>query len=62
VMTTAICRQEEAVRELLGIPDPWAVASLIALGKPAKEITRLRRAAVEEFAVVDRFDGRPFTA
>ena len=61
VMTTAICRQEDAVRELLGIPDPWAVASLIALGKPAKEITRLRRDPVEAFAVVDRFDGAPFS-
>lgn len=60
VMTTAICRQEEAVREVLGIPDPWAVASLIALGKPLRDITRLRRKPVDEFAVVDRFDGEPF--
>jgi nitroreductase len=61
VMTTAICRQEDAVRQLLGIPDPWAVAALIALGKPTKEITRLRRATVEEFTVVDRFDGPAFS-
>lgn len=61
VMTTAICRQEEAVRELFGIPDPWAVASLVALGRPVKQLTRLRRQPVEEFTVVDRFDGDPFT-
>jgi nitroreductase len=60
VMTTAICRQEDAVRELLAIPDPWAVAALVALGRPLRQVTRLRRAAVEEFTVVDRFDGIPF--
>ena len=60
VMTTAICRKEEAVRDLFDIPDPWAVASLMALGRPVKEITRLRRQPVEEFTVVDRFDGEPF--
>jgi nitroreductase len=60
VMTTAICRQEEAVRDLLGIPDPYAVASLIALGKPVKEITRLKRSTVDQFTTVDRFDGSPF--
>lgn len=60
VMTTAICRQEPAVRDLLGIPDPWAVAALVALGRPTKDITRLRRAAVEDFTVTDRFDGPAF--
>ena len=62
VMTTAICREEEAVRELLGIPDPWAVAALIALGRPVKQPTRLRRDPVEDFTVVDRFDGAAFEA
>ena len=60
VMTTAICREEEAVRELLGIPDPWAVASLVALGHPVKQVTRLSRRPVEEIAVIDRFDGEAF--
>lgn len=60
VLTTAICREEPAVRELLGIPDPFAVAGLMALGRPVKEITRLRRADVEEFTTIDRFDGAPF--
>jgi nitroreductase len=61
VMTTAICRQEAALTELLGIPETHAVASLIALGHPAEVVTKLRRDPVESFAVVDRFDGRPFT-
>lgn len=62
VMTTVICRQEPAVKELLGIPEPFAVAGLVALGQPVKEITRLRRDPVEAFTTVDRFDGAAFTA
>jgi hypothetical protein len=38
------------------------VASLIALGHPEPVVTRLRRQPVEEFAVVDRFDGPAFSA
>jgi nitroreductase len=60
VMTTAICREEAAVADLLGIPDTHAVASLIALGHPQEMVTKLRRDQVEEFAVVDRFDGEAF--
>jgi len=61
VMTTALARQEPAVKELLGIPDDHALAGLLALGHPAKVVTKLTRAAVEEFTTVDRFDGPPFT-
>jgi nitroreductase len=60
VLTTAICREEPAVRDLLGVPDPFAVAGLIALGRPVREITRLRRSAVEDFTTLDRFDGTAF--
>ncbi len=60
VMTTALARQEPAVKELLGIPDDFAVAGLLALGHPVKQITRLRRSAVDEFTTVDRFDGPTF--
>lgn len=61
VLTTAIAREEPAVRELLGIPEGYAVAGLMALGHPVKVLTKLRRAAVEEFTTVDRFDGAAFT-
>jgi nitroreductase len=43
VMTTALCRQEPAVKKLLGIPDGFALAALIALGHPTKTVTKLRR-------------------
>lgn len=62
VMTTVLARQEPAVREVVGLPDDHAVAALVALGRPVREVTKLRRAAVEEFTTVDRVDGPPFTA
>jgi nitroreductase len=61
VMTTALARQEPAVKELLGIPDTHALAALLALGHPAKQVTKLRRAEVEDFTTVDRFDGPAFS-
>ena len=57
VMTTMVVRDEEAVKELLGVPDTVVVAGVIALGRPVHQPTRLRRSPVEEFATVDRFDG-----
>ena len=58
VITTMLVRDEEAVRRLLGIPEGWALAGVLALGYPAgSRLTRLRRIPAEEFATVDRFDG-----
>ncbi len=60
VVTTMLCRQETAVLEAVGAPDGWALAAAIALGHPAgTPASRLRRAAVDEFTSVDRFDGAP---
>jgi nitroreductase len=62
VMTTVLCRQEPAVKELLGIPDGVALAALVALGHPAKTVTKLKRKPVSDFTTVDRFDGPVFTS
>jgi len=62
VVTTVLVRQEPAVKSLLHIPDDHAVACVIPLGRPVKEVTRLRRRAVEEFATVDLFDGAAFAS
>jgi nitroreductase len=62
VMTSVLARQEPALRELIGMPDDHALAALIALGHPPKEITKLSREPVEGFTVLDRFDGPPFRA
>lgn len=61
VMTTVLARQEPAVKELLGIPAGHAVAGLVALGHPVKQVTKLRRAEVAEFTSIDRFDGVAFS-
>jgi nitroreductase len=60
VMTTTLARQEPAVKELLAIPDGYALAGLLALGHPTKQVTKLKRTPVEDFTTVDRFDGAAF--
>jgi nitroreductase len=59
VMTTMLTRAESAVRDVLGAPDHFAVVAGIALGHPVHQPTRLRRAAVPDFATYDRIDGVP---
>jgi nitroreductase len=61
VMTTVLARQEPAARELLHLPDSWALAALVVLGHPVKQLTKLRRDPVESFTTVDRFDGPAFS-
>jgi nitroreductase len=51
--------EEEQIRDLLGIPDTHAVAALLPLGNPTRQLTKLRRRPVEEFTTQDRFDGPP---
>jgi nitroreductase len=60
VMTTFLARAEEEARPLLGLPDTWAVASMVFLGHPVRRPTKLTRRPVEAFTTVDRFDGEPF--
>jgi nitroreductase len=62
VMTTIATRNEPGVREVLRMPDKQVVASIVALGHPAKQATKLTRRRVEEFATTDAFDGEEFTA
>lgn len=61
IMTTVICRQEPALRSLLRIPPGVAIAGLVALGRPVRSITRLRRDPVDAFTTVDSLDGEPFS-
>jgi nitroreductase len=58
-LTSLLARQETALQALLEIPEHFILATLIPLGKPAKQITKLRRAAVEEFTTTRFFDGPP---
>jgi nitroreductase len=59
-ITTSAVTEEPRVRELLGVPESFALAALLPLGKPRKQLTKLRRASVAELATRERFDGAPF--
>jgi nitroreductase len=59
VVTTMTTTREPEVRQLLRIPDEFAVAAVLALGYPVKRPKHLRRDPVASFATVDAFDGAP---
>jgi len=60
VITTMPIRREPEVRNLFAVPAEFAVAALIALGRPVKQPKRLTRTPVEQFTTVDAFDGPTF--
>lgn len=57
VLTTMAVAEEPRVKELLGIPDGFAVAAVLPLGKPQHQVSKLTRRPVSEFATRERFDG-----
>ena len=59
VMTTMSVVEEVATRELLGIPENLAIATLIALGRPSSWPTALRRLEVSQFTSTDRYGESP---
>ena len=58
-LTTFVGAQEEALKNLLGVPRQMAFAAMLPLGEPVKQLTRLKRKLVDEFAVRERWDGPP---
>lgn len=60
VLATVAVAEEPRVKKLLGIPDDYAVAALLPIGKPVKQVKKLTRKAVPEIATRERFDGEPF--
>jgi nitroreductase len=58
--STMAIAEEPRVKELLGLPDDYAVAVVVPLGKPVKQPARLRRQPVSEFVTWERFDGASF--
>ena len=58
-ITTMAVAEEPALKVLLGIPDPYAVAAVVPLGKPVKQLTRLTRVGVDELTHLERWDGGP---
>jgi len=60
-LTSMAIPQEAQVRELLGLPATHALAALVPLGKPTRQLTKLRRRTVEEIVTHEHFGGAPFT-
>jgi nitroreductase len=61
-LTTMVLPEEPRVRELLGVPESYAIAAVLPLGKPVRQLTRLKRRSVAEIATRERLDGEPFSA
>jgi nitroreductase len=59
VPTTMAVAREPAVKSLLGIPDDYAVASVVPLGRPVHRVTKLKRKPLHDIVTRERFDGPP---
>jgi nitroreductase len=59
VLTTMAVAREPAVRALLSIPDQYAIATLVPLGKPERQPTKLKRKPLRDFVTHESFDGPP---
>ena len=59
-LTTFLAGREPEAQKLLDLPEHFAIAALLPIGKPAKQLTRLRRNPVEDFTVLERWGGEPF--
>lgn len=58
-LTTFAVGSEPDVQQLLGVPAHMALAAMLPLGKPVKQLTKLRRKSVDEFTMLERWDGEP---
>ena len=60
-LTTISAATEPQVKTLLEIPPSFALAAVVPLGRPVKQLTRLKRLAVEEFTFKERFGAERFS-
>lgn len=56
-LTTFLAGKEAEAQQLLGLPAHLAVAALLPIGRPRRQLTKLSRKPVESFATIDRYDG-----
>lgn len=56
-LTTGPVAGEPALQKALGLPAHLAIAAIIPLGRPVKQVTRLTRDPVSSFTTLERFDG-----
>ena len=59
-LTTFLAAEEARAKAMFGIPASHALAAMLPIGKPVKQLTRLRRNPVESFATIDAFSGTAF--
>ena len=59
-ITTLAVAQEPKLQAALGLPDYVAVAAIVPLGRPKKQLSKLRRRPVEDIVKLERFDGAAF--
>jgi nitroreductase len=59
--TSVLAREEPALRNLLHIPDQHVLATMLPIGRPVREITKLNRIPVEQFAHRETADGPVFS-
>ncbi|MYC25385.1 MAG: nitroreductase family protein [Gammaproteobacteria bacterium] len=59
-LTTFAAVQEPAMKELFDVPDKYALAAVLPIGRPVKQLTKLRRSPISHFTTIDSFDGEPF--
>lgn len=58
-LTTFAATDDKAVQKLFDLPSYLAPAAVMPLGKPVKQLTKLKRFPVEHFTTIDRIDGEP---
>lgn len=58
-ITTMAIAEEPALKRLLGIPEPFAVAAVVPLGKPVRQLKRLSRVTVAELTHLEHWNGGP---
>ena len=45
------------LQKAFGLPETMAACAMLPLGRPVKQLTRLKRNPVEEFTTIDGFAG-----
>ena len=49
-LTTFLVAEEAKAKALFGIPEEHAIAAMLPIGRPVKQLTRLRRNPINAFA------------
>lgn len=61
-ITTMAVAEEPRIRDLLGIPEAYAVACVVPLGKPVHQLTKLSRVDVAGLTRLENWSGGPLAS